>query len=186
MQEIWFHCPIYQSQWHWYVHWKTDHFCWNTPHTDWSTGHSFVNIHSWQNHITQHKQCSYVKVKQEQWIFCVVCLMCLTRFFFDHLKAYHEISPKPEMKQALMLLTSYIPYFTLPGLNVKLLRKPMSRWILDKDTGSIYKQITYMLQKDDTKLYRNEKMYQWTQRTLPYIHYKRHTLAESGTYLFYA
>ena len=43
---------------------------------------------------------------------------------FDYVKAYYHISPDPEMEQALILLTSNIPSYHLPCINVKIPDKP--------------------------------------------------------------
>ena len=60
------------------------------------------------------------------------------KILFDYLKTSHQISPEPGMQQTLMLLTSNIPLYDFLGLNDKILDKPLTRKILDKDTGSIY------------------------------------------------
>ena len=69
--------------------------------------------------------------------------MCyiLSKINFDYWEAYHQISPKPKIEQALMLLTSDIPSYDLPLLNVKIPEKPLSRRLMDKDTGPIYDQL---------------------------------------------
>ena len=41
------------------------------------------------------------------------------KFLFAYSKAYSQISPEPEMDQALKLLTSNIPPYNLLDLNVK-------------------------------------------------------------------
>ena len=62
----------------------------------------------------------------------------LNQILFDHVKAYHQIPPSPEIKQAKLLLSSDNPSYHLPGLNVKIPQKPLSRSILDKETGLIH------------------------------------------------
>ena len=51
---------------------------------------------------------------------------------FDYLKAYHQISLDPDVEQTLMLLTSNIPFFNLPVLNLKMAEKSLSGGILDE------------------------------------------------------
>ena len=95
--------------------------------------------------------------------------MCSTQSF---LKVYYHISPEPEMEQALMLMTSNIPSYNLPGLNVKIPDKSLSRRKLEKDTGPIYckpeQTLTYMSQHEFTELYRSiyrsKEEFQWAQR----------------------
>ena len=97
-------------------------------------------------------------------LFIMYCV--INKILFDYLKAHHQISPKPEMEQALMLLTSDVPSYNSPCLNVKVPDKPFRRWILDKDTSPMYSEhkqtLTYMSQNDDTEFYRNEEEFQWT------------------------
>ena len=45
------------------------------------------------------------------------------KIYFDYLKAYHQISLKPEMQHAMMQLISNIPSYDLTDLNVKDLQK---------------------------------------------------------------
>ena len=46
------------------------------------------------------------------------------KIVFDYLKAYHLLSPKPDRKQVLMLLTLAISY-DLPGLDIKIPENPL-------------------------------------------------------------
>ena len=45
------------------------------------------------------------------------------------------------MEQALMLLTSDVPSYDLPGLHVKIPNQTQSRKILERDTGPIYGEL---------------------------------------------
>ena len=82
------------------------------------------------------------------------------KILFDHLKANHQIIPGSDMEKALMFLTSDMPSYNLPDLNVKIPDKLLSRRILDEDTGLIYGKLqhtlTYMLQNHDTQFYKKE------------------------------
>ena len=78
------------------------------------------------------------------------------KILFDYVKVYNQILLKSEMEQALMLLTSDIPSYFLPGLNMKIPEKP-----LRKELKQILK---YILQNDDTMFHRNEVEFQWAQR----------------------
>ena len=73
------------------------------------------------------------------------------------------------MGQALRGLPSHIPSPNLLDMNVKIPEKQLSRRILDKKTGPIYgelkRALSYMLQNDDTKSNRNEKVFQWLHTT---------------------
>ena len=72
-----------------------------------------------------------------------------------------------------MFFTSGILSYNLPGLNVKLLDKPLSRRILDMDMGPITvnsNRHLHTLQNHDAELYRNEEEFQWAHRDfLTYI-----------------
>ena len=62
-----------------------------------------------------------------------------------------------------MLLTSCIPSYDLPGLNVKISEKTLRRRILNKKKSPIYndleQMLTYMLQNDNIRFYRNEEVF---------------------------
>ena len=85
--------------------------------------------------------------------------MCLAKLF-DYLKAYHQILPELEIQQALILLTSNSPLYDLPGLDVKIPEKSLTRRILDKKMGQINDELeqilTYSLQNDYTEFLRKE------------------------------
>ena len=67
-----------------------------------------------------------------------------------------------------MFVTSDIPSYSLPVLNVKIPEKPISRRILQKESGSIYcelkEALTYILKNHATGFYRNEDKFHWAQR----------------------
>ena len=78
---------------------------------------------------------------------------------FDYLKACNQVSPKLEMEQALMLLTSDIPSYYLSGLNVRFPEKPLYRRILDKEMsqicGELKQTFSYMLNNQDPEFYKD-------------------------------
>ena len=67
------------------------------------------------------------------------------KFLFDCLKAYHQISSIPDMEQGLRLLTCDVPSYDLPGLNVKIPEKPLSRKVLMKDISPINSKLKQTL-----------------------------------------
>ena len=79
----------------------------------------------------------------------------LNKIIFDYLKVYHQISLKPKVEQMLILLTSDIPLYNLPHLDVKIPNRPLNRPKLDKDFGLIYfepgETLTYMLEIQEAK-----------------------------------
>ena len=89
--------------------------------------------------------------------------MCST-VSFNYLKANHWISPKQVMDQALILMTSDIQSYNFPGLNYQMSDKPLSKSILDKDSGLMYGELhqtlAYMAQNDDTEFHGNEEGFQ--------------------------
>ena len=84
------------------------------------------------------------------------------KILFDYLKAYHQISPKPEMEQAQVLLNSDSSTCGLQGLTLKMPEKPQSRRILDKESGPIFGDPAQTL----THLFKicNTEEFQWTQK----------------------
>ena len=80
------------------------------------------------------------------------------KIHFDCLKAYHHFSTEPEVEQIQMSLTSDMPSYDLPEINVTVPNRPLSRFIIYKDSHPIYSEWTqtYMLENQDTELYRNE------------------------------
>ena len=63
------------------------------------------------------------------------------KILFDYLKAYHQIWPKWEMQQGLMPLTQDIPSYDLPGLNVKMPAKSLSKRIQDKESNPFHGEL---------------------------------------------
>ena len=74
------------------------------------------------------------------------------------------------MQQTLMLLTSDVPFYDLPCLNVKILDKPLRRWILDKDSGPIYGNVKQNLidiaKNQNTEFYKKRKIIMRHKETL--------------------
>ena len=72
----------------------------------------------------------------------------------------------------LMSLTSDIPSYEIPGVNVKIPDRQLSRHIFDKDFGSMYGEpeqtVTCMLKNQDTKGYRKERNFNKHKETLWY------------------
>ena len=56
---------------------------------------NFVNIQFQQDYTTLYKVCNHVKTMQQLQMVCLAPIMCLTSLF-EYLKAYYQISPKPE------------------------------------------------------------------------------------------
>ena len=83
--------------------------------------------------------------------------------FIDYLKAHYQISPKPEIKEVLLLLNLDIASYNLTGLEVKLSEKSIEQ----KDTAQMYGELkqtlTYTLQNDATEFHRNEDEFKWAQ-----------------------
>ena len=87
------------------------------------------------------------------------------KILLDYREAYHHISPKPEMEHVLMLLTSDIPAYNFPCLNVIMLEKLQKRKIMNKESSQIdgenEKTLTYMLKNHNTMFYKNKEEFQW-------------------------
>ena len=65
--------------------------------------------------------------------------------YFHCFQVFHKISPDLEIEETVMLLTPDIPFYDLPGPEVKVLDKPLSRQILGKDSGTIYGELEWTL-----------------------------------------
>ena len=59
----------------------------------------------------------------------------------NYFKAYHHIPLGPEVKQILKLLNSYTTSYDLPGLNVKIPDRSLSRCILYKDSEPVWGEL---------------------------------------------
>ena len=79
------------------------------------------------------------------------------KIVFDYLKAYHQISPEPDMGEILMLLTPKTHFYDFPDLNVNIPDKPLTRQIVDINTSPICDELKqtliYMLKNCDIEFY---------------------------------
>ena len=100
---------------------------------------------------------------KQQWMVYSVPTVC-----FDYLKAHHKKSPDPKIEETMMLFTSDIPSYTLPGLNIKCPDKTLSRQIVDNNSYSIYGDLMHtlicMLENQGTTFYRYAEEFRLSQR----------------------
>ena len=80
--------------------------------------------------VVMAKQCGSDSLFSTKYVF--------NEILIKYLKACHQITPKPENEQALMLLTLYILSYNLPSQNFKIPEKPVIVRILDKDWPSLW------------------------------------------------
>ena len=91
------------------------------------------------------------------------------KILFDYFEPYHQNLPEPEVEQKHTLLTLDTPSYDLPSLNIRILDKPLSSHILDKNSGPIYCEmehtITNMLENQATD-FNCKGEFLWLQRDI--------------------